>query len=72
MTVALFIGIVTIGHLIAYAIFVYWSTRLKASGNAADGEIIATAWPDGDTCMRATSCCRWWPVQPRSPAPGPG
>ena len=40
MTVALFIGIVTIGHLLAYAVFVYWSSRLKASGNAADGEII--------------------------------
>lgn len=47
MTVALFIGIVTIGHLIAYAIFVYWSTRLKAGGNAADGEIINHTW-DGD------------------------
>lgn len=47
MTVALFIGIVTIGHLIAYAIFVYWSTRLKASGNVADGEIIDHTW-DGD------------------------
>ena len=47
MTVALFIGIVTIGHLLAYAVFVYWTTRLKASGNAADGEIIDHTW-DGD------------------------
>lgn len=47
MTVALFIGIVTIGHLLAYAIFVYWSSRLKASGNVADGEIIDHTW-DGD------------------------
>ena len=47
MTVALFIGIVTIGHLLAYAVFVYWSSRLKASGNVADGEIIDHTW-DGD------------------------
>lgn len=47
MTVALFIGLVTIGHLLAYAIFVYWSSRLKASGNVADGEIIDHTW-DGN------------------------
>lgn len=47
MTVALFIGIVTIVHLVGYAIFVYWSSRLKASGNVADGEIIDHTW-DGD------------------------
>lgn len=46
MTVALFIGIVTIAHLVGYAIFVYWSNRLKASGNVADGEIIDHTWDD--------------------------
>lgn len=46
MTVALFIGIVTIIHIVGYAVFVYWTTRLSPE-DVPDGEIIDHTW-DGD------------------------
>lgn len=46
MTVALFIGIVTILHIVGYVIFIYWTTRLSP-GDTPDGEIIDHTW-DGD------------------------
>lgn len=46
MTVALFIGIVTILHIVGYVIFIYWTTRLSPGGTP-DGEVIDHTW-DGD------------------------
>lgn len=46
MTVALFIGIVTIIHIVGYAIFVYWTTHLSPD-DVPEGEIIDHTW-DGD------------------------
>lgn len=44
MTIALFIGIVTILHIVGYACFVYWTTHVKAGGDAQEGEVINHAW----------------------------
>lgn len=44
MTISLFIGIVTILHIVGYAIFVYWTTHIKAGGEAKEGEVINHAW----------------------------
>ena len=45
MTAALFIGIITILHLIGYAIFIYLTIHTKA-GNAQKGEIIEHKWDE--------------------------
>lgn len=44
MTVALFIGIVTIIHIVGYILFIYWTTKVKAGGDAEEGEIIHHDW----------------------------
>lgn len=46
MTVALFIGVVTILHIIGYIVFVHWTTKVKAGGDAAEGEIIHHTWDE--------------------------
>lgn len=58
MTVALFIGIVTIAHIVGYALFVYWTTHVKAGGDAKEGEIINHAW-DGIQEVN-TPLPGWW------------
>lgn len=45
-TIALLIAIITIGHMLAYAVFIVWTNRLKPSDNAAEGELIHHTWDD--------------------------
>lgn len=48
MKVAIFIAVVTIAHLIGYAFFVYWCTKIKPDDDTPVGEIIGHSW-DGIT-----------------------
>lgn len=43
-TIAWIIGIITVGHLIAYAIFIIWSNNIHPSDNAVPGEVIDHTW----------------------------
>lgn len=47
MTASIFIGVVTILHILGYIALIYWTTHLKAGGNAQEGEIINHTWDSG-------------------------
>lgn len=59
MNVAIFVGVVTIAHLIAYALFVRWTSKVRPSDNAAEGEIIKHEW-DEDLCELNNPLPGWW------------
>lgn len=44
MTVALFIAIITTLHLVGYAFFVYWCTKIKPEDDTPVGEVIGHSW----------------------------
>ncbi|UJF23983.1 cytochrome-c oxidase, cbb3-type subunit III [Suttonella sp. R2A3] len=43
-TIALLVAIISIGHLVAYVVFVMWTSRIQPSDNAPEGEIIDHSW----------------------------
>ncbi len=59
MKIALFIGVITILHLLGYALLVYWTTHLRAGGDAKAGEIIGHVW-DGDLQEKNNPLPGWW------------
>ncbi|MDO4642892.1 MAG: cytochrome-c oxidase, cbb3-type subunit III [Cardiobacteriaceae bacterium] len=58
-TVSIFIAVVTILHLLGYIALVYWTTHIKAGGNAKEGEIIDHTW-DGDLKEMNNPLPGWW------------
>lgn len=57
-TIALLIGIISIGHLIAYIIFIAWTTYIKPGDNTPPGEVIGHKW-DSDLCEINNPSPRW-------------
>ncbi|MBV7433959.1 cytochrome-c oxidase, cbb3-type subunit III [Cardiobacteriaceae bacterium TAE3-ERU3] len=57
-TIAWIIGIITVGHLIAYAVFVLWTTNIRPDDNTPPGEIINHTW-DGDLREINNPSPRW-------------
>lgn len=57
-TIAWIIGIITVGHLIAYTVFILWTTHIRPDDDTAPGEIINHAW-DGDLREINNPSPRW-------------
>ena len=57
--VSIFIAVVTILHIVGYIGLVYWTTHLKAGGDAKEGEIIDHSW-DGDLKEMNNPMPGWW------------
>ena len=58
-TVSIFIAAVTILHILGYIALVYWTTHIKAGGDAKEGEIIDHTW-DGDLKEMNNPMPGWW------------
>ena len=58
-TVSIFIAAVTILHILGYIALVYWTTHIKAGGDAKEGEIIDHTW-DGDLKEMNNLMPGWW------------
>ena len=57
--VSIFIAAVTILHILGYIGLVYWTTHIKAGGDAKEGEIIDHTW-DGDLKEMNNPMPGWW------------
>ena len=57
--VSIFIAVVTILHIVGYIGLVYWTTHIKAGGDAKEGEIIDHSW-DGDLKEMNNPMPGWW------------
>ena len=57
--VSIFIAAVTILHLLGYIGLVYWTTHIKAGGDAKEGEVIDHTW-DGDLKEMNNPMPGWW------------
>ena len=57
--VSIFIAAVTILHILGYIGLVYWTTHIKAGGDAKEGEVIDHTW-DGDLKEMNTPMPGWW------------
>ena len=57
--VSIFIAVVTILHIVGYIGLVYWTTHIKAGGDAKEGEIIDHTW-DGDLKEMNNPMPGWW------------
>ena len=58
-TVSIFIAAVTILHILGYIGLVYWTTHIKAGGDAKEGEVIDHTW-DGDLKEMNNPMPGWW------------
>ena len=57
--VSIFIAAVTILHILGYIGLVYWTTHIKAGGDAKEGEVIDHTW-DGDLKEMNNPMPGWW------------
>lgn len=57
--VSIFIAAVTVLHILGYIGLVYWTTHIKAGGDAKEGEIIDHTW-DGDLKEMNNPMPGWW------------
>ena len=57
--VSIFIAAVTILHILGYIGLVYWTTHIKAGGDAKEGEVIDHTW-DGDLKEMNHPMPGWW------------
>ncbi len=59
MKIALFIGVITVLHLLGYWLLVYWTSHVRVAGDVKAGEIINHTW-DGDLQERNNPLPNWW------------
>jgi len=57
--VSIFIAAVTVLHILGYIGLVYWTTHIKAGGDAKEGEVIDHTW-DGDLKEMNNPMPGWW------------
>ena len=56
---SIFIAAVTVLHILGYIGLVYWTTHIKAGGDAKEGEVIDHTW-DGDLKEMNNPMPGWW------------
>ena len=59
IAVSIFIAAVTVLHILGYIGLVYWTTHIKAGGDAKEGEVIDHTW-DGDLKEMNNPMPGWW------------